>query len=242
MPHAAAQVASQMSSPVNEDTPTYFALFDLPPRLTIDTAELERAFYRLSRKLHPDLYARKSAEEQAWSLRQSSLLNDAYRTLKNPIARTEYLLELEGLRRKDENKQDGASAKQSRVPADLLEEVFEFNMQLEEMRMNLKMGQDDPDLRTDLTAAQQQFTGMLDDTDSDLRAAWGTWDSALDAGDAAGKDAAKGTMAALLDRRSYLRNLVRDVAAVLEPATGDPAAGGSVTNDANNGEAVQTGA
>jgi molecular chaperone HscB len=232
MPHADAPRASQASNPVNADTPTYFALFDLPQRLTIDTAELERAFYRLSRKLHPDLYARKSVEEQAWSLRQSSLLNDAYRTLKDPIARTEYLLEIEGLRRKDENKQEGASAKPSRVPADLLEEVFEFNMQLEEMRTNLKMGEDDPELRADLTAAQQQFTGMLDDTDSDLRAAWSTWDSAVDAGDAAGKDAAKAAMAALLDRRSYLRNLVRDVAAVLEPAAGGPAPNGAVQTGA----------
>jgi molecular chaperone HscB len=232
MPHADAQRASQASNPVNAETPTCFALFDLPQRLTIDTAELERAFYRLSRKLHPDLYARKSVEEQAWSLRQSSLLNDAYRTLKDPIARTEYLLEIEGLRRKDENKQEGASAKPSRVPADLLEEVFEFNMQLEEMRTNLKMGEDDPELRADLTAAQRQFTGMLDDTDSDLRAAWSTWDSAVDVGNGAGKDAAKAAMAALLDRRSYLRNLVRDVAAVLEPATGGPAPNGAVQTGA----------
>ena len=215
MPHADAIVVSGAT--------TYFELFDLPPRLTIDTAGLERAFYRLSRKLHPDLYARKSAGEQAWSLRQSSLLNDAYRTLKDPIARTEYLLELEGLRRKDENKEEGGSAKQSRVPADLLEEVFDFNMQLEEMRMNVKMGEDDPELRSDLTAAQQQFTGMLDDTDRDLRSAWSAWDAAVDTGETPGKDAAKARMAALLDRRSYLRNLVRDVATVLEPANGAPA-------------------
>ncbi len=217
MPHA--------DTGMDEGARTYFAMFDLPPRLTIDTAELERAFYRLSRKLHPDLYARKSADEQAWSLRQSSLLNDAYRTLKDPVARTEYLLEIEGLRRKDENKPEDAGAKQSRVPADLLEEVFEFNMQLEEMRMNVKMGEDDPELRSDLTGAQQQFTGMLEDTDADLRSAWGTWDAAVDAGDTAGKYAARERMAALLDRRSYLRNLVRDVAAVLEPAAGAPAAG-----------------
>ena len=82
---------------------TYFAMFSLPRKLTIDMAALERDFYKLSRRLHPDLYARKSAEEQAWSLRQSSLLNDAYRTLKEPVARTAYLLKLEGMRIEDEN-------------------------------------------------------------------------------------------------------------------------------------------
>lgn len=226
MPHAGR--ASDLAS----GEQSYFAIFDLPPRLTIDIGELERAFYARSRKLHPDLYVRKSAEEQVWSLRQSSLLNDAYRTLKDPIARTEYLLELEGVRRRDENKRDDASAKQSRVPADLLEEVFEFNMQLDEMRTNLAMGEDDPELRSELIAAQQQFTGMLEDTDGELRDAWGTWDAAVDANDAAGKDAVRTRMAALLDRRSYLRNLVRDVAAVLEPAAGAH----------ENGAAIQTGA
>ncbi|HEX6772924.1 MAG TPA: Fe-S protein assembly co-chaperone HscB [Acidobacteriaceae bacterium] len=193
-------------------------MFSLPRKLTIDTGALERDFYKLSRKLHPDLYAQKSAEEQAWSLRQSSLLNDAYRTLKEPVARTAYLLKLEGVRVEDENNETrDPKAKQNRVPADLLEEVFELNMQLEEMRANLKMGEDDPALRGDLERAQQQFKGMLDAVDEDLRSAWAAWDTALDANDATGRDQQKETMTALLDRRSYLRNLLREVGAVLAP-------------------------
>lgn len=201
---------------------TYFAMFSLPPKLTIDTAALERDFYKLSRRLHPDLYARKSPEEQAWSLRQSSLLNDAYRTLKDPVARTAYLLKLEGVRVEDENSETrDPQAKQNRVPADLLEEVFELNMQLEEMRANLKMGEDDPALRGDLERAQAQFKEMLAAVDEDLRCAWTAWDAALDADDAAAKTKQKDAMVALLDRRSYLRNLLREVDAVLTPqATG----------------------
>jgi molecular chaperone HscB len=198
--------------------PTYFEIFGLPRKLTIDTASLERDFYKLSRKLHPDLYARKSAEEQAWSLRQSSLLNDAYRTLKDPVARTAYLLKLEGMRIEDENSETRDSqTKQNRVPADLLEEVFELNMQLEEMRANVKMGEDDPALRGDLERAQVQFQGMLAVVDEDLRRAWARWDAALDADDAVAKGAQKDAMLALLDRRSYLRNLLREVEAVLSP-------------------------
>jgi molecular chaperone HscB len=199
---------------------TYFAMFSLPRKLTIDTAALERDFYKLSRRLHPDLYARKSAEEQAWSLRQSSLLNDAYRTLKEPVARTAYLLKLEGVRIEDENSETrDLQMKQNRVPADLLEEVFELNMQLEEMRANLKMGEDDPTLRGDLERAQVQFKDMLAAVDEDLRRAWSVWDAALDANDAVTKDEQKDAMVALLDRRSYLRNLLREVSGVLSQQT-----------------------
>jgi molecular chaperone HscB len=202
---------------------TYFAMFSLPRKLTIDTIALERDFYKLSRQLHPDLYARKSAEEQAWSLRQSSLLNDAYRTLKDPVARTAYLLKLEGIRVEDENTEvretdtRDLQARQNRVPADLLEEVFELNMQLEEMRANLKMGEDDLALRGDLERAQVQFKQMLAVVDEDLRRAWASWDAALDADDAAAKTKQNDAMVALLDRRSYLRNLLREVEAVLTP-------------------------
>jgi molecular chaperone HscB len=215
---------SHAQNPAQSDADqTYFAIFHLPRKLTIDTAALERDFYKLSRQLHPDLYARKSAEEQAWSLRQSSLLNDAYRTLKDPVARTAYLLKLEGVRVEDENIEDrntdarDPKTKQNRVPADLLEEVFELNMQLEEMRTNLKMGEDDPALRGDLERAQTQFKAMLASLDEDLRRAWAAWDAALDANDTAAKDKQKDAMVALLDRRSYLRNLLREVDAVLSP-------------------------
>ena len=197
---------------------TYFAMFSLPRKLTIDTSALERDFYQLSRRLHPDLYARKSAEEQAWSLRQSSLLNDAYRTLKDPVTRTAYLLKLEGVRVEDENSEIREhKEKQNRVPADLLEEVFELNMQLEEMRANLKTGEDDPALRGDLERAQQQFEKMLAAVDEDLRSAWAEWDAALDANDTAVKNKQKDAMLTLLDRRSYLRNLLREVNGVLSP-------------------------
>jgi molecular chaperone HscB len=210
-----------MQSHVQNSTPsdaeqTYFDMFSLPRKLTIDTAELERDFYKLSRQLHPDLYARKSAVEQAWSLRQSSLLNDAYRTLKDPVARTAYLLKLEGIRMEDENTENrDPRAKQNRVPADLLEEVFELNMQLEEMRANLKMGEDDPALRGDLERAQVQFKAMLTSVDEDLRRAWAAWDAAMDASDDAAKNKQKDAMVAMLDRRSYLRNLLREVDSVL---------------------------
>src|SRR5512135_1529821 len=82
----------------------YFTFFGLPRKLNLDTAALEREFYKLSRKLHPDLYARSAGPEQHWSLEKSSQLNDAYRTLRDPITRTEYLLKLEGVQLEEQSK------------------------------------------------------------------------------------------------------------------------------------------
>ncbi len=108
----------------------YFTFFALPRKLHLDTALLEREFYELSRKLHPDLCARADKREQEWSLEQSSLLNDAYRTLKDPIRRTEYLLRLEGVELEEQSKAATEKArstgeiKKQVVPPDLLEEVL----------------------------------------------------------------------------------------------------------------------
>ena len=55
----------------------YFTFFGLPRKLNLDVVALEKSFYELSRKLHPDLNARAGTQEQEWSMEQSSLLNDA---------------------------------------------------------------------------------------------------------------------------------------------------------------------
>ena len=186
----------------------YYQAFSLPRTFLIDTAALEREFHRLSRRLHPDRFARASAEEQQWSLAATALLNDAYRTLRDPLQRTEYLLKLEGLEIGEEHAGKG---KTRQPPADLLEEVFDLNMQLEEMRMNRKMGENDPTLQADLTSARTRFESLLATVDADLATEGAEWD----AGDTAARDSAAKSMAALLDRRRYLRNLVRDVNEVL---------------------------
>lgn len=186
----------------------YYQAFGLPRTFTLESAPLEREFHRLSRRLHPDRFARASAEEQQWSLAATALLNDAYRTLREPIQRTEYLLKLEGHEIGEEHAGKGAKRQ---PPADLLEEVFELNMQLEEMRMTRKMGEDDPNLQRDLTAAGTRFQTLLSEVDRQLAAQGAAWDD----GDASARETAAKTMLTLLDRRRYLRNLVRDVNEVL---------------------------
>jgi molecular chaperone HscB len=188
----------------------YFSVFGLEPRLNLDLGMLEHQFHKLSRKLHPDRFARAEENEKQWSLADTALLNDAYRTLREPIHRTEYLLKLHGAEIGEEHAGKGR-IDPSRVPADLLEEVFDLNMQLEEMRMATKMGETDRELERSLVDAKKKFDGLMDDVDQDLRAQWTVWDQ----GDEAARSAAQKTMVALLDRRRYLNNLVRDVTETL---------------------------
>jgi molecular chaperone HscB len=191
----------------------YFKVFGLERGFQIDLANLELEFHRLSRKLHPDRFARAAENEKQWSLADTALLNDAYRALKDPLARTEYLLKLEGAEIGEEHagKDRKGQKDPSRAPEDLLEEVFDLNMQLEEMRMARKMGEGDPALEASLTEAKGKFDALLGAVDRDLRTQWKAWD----AGDHAVRNVAQQTMVALLDRRRYLRNLVRDVNEVL---------------------------
>jgi len=185
----------------------YFSVFSLEPRLNIDSAGLEHEFHRLSRKLHPDRFARATESEREWSLADTALLNDAYRTLKDPLRRTEYLLKLMGAEIGEEH--SGKERRDpSRVPADLLEEVFELNMQLEEMRMEKMTGaEQDSTLHDGLAHAKKRFDGLVADVDRDLREQWAAWDE----GNASAKQASQKQMVALLDRRRYLSNLVREV-------------------------------
>ena len=188
----------------------YFSVFGLEPRLNLDLGMLEHQFHKLSRKLHPDRFARAEENEKQWSLADTALLNDAYRTLREPIHRTEYLLKLHGAEIGEEHAGKGR-IDPSRVPADLQEEVFDLNMQLEEMRMAKKMGETDAELERSLEDAKKKFDGLMDDVDQDLRAQWTVWDESDDAA----RSLAQKTMVALLDRRRYLNNLVRDVTETL---------------------------
>jgi molecular chaperone HscB len=187
----------------------YFYVFRLEPKLNLDLPALEHEFHRLSRRLHPDRFARAEENEKQWSLADTALLNDAYRTLKDPLRRTEYLLKLLGA----EIGEGHASKEEisARVPADLLEEVFDLNMQLEEMRAARATGGADPELQVSLEQAKRKFNVLLQSVDEELRDEWRAWDE----GDIARRQASQKRMVALLDRRRYLSNLLRDVTETL---------------------------
>src|SRR5712691_67651 len=185
----------------------YFAFFGLPRKLTLDLSDLEQRFHSLSWKLHPDNFMRASEEERQLSLDRSSQLNDAYRTLREPVARVEYLLGIAGMRKEGQKKQQ--------APPELLEEVFELNESLDELRNARESGGSAAamsGLRAKLEAAQHKFESLLVDVDEELSRVSSEWDRALDSGadDAAAKKVME-RMNEILNRRSYIRNLVNGV-------------------------------
>jgi molecular chaperone HscB len=196
-----------MTSPSPIITPQssdYFALFGMPRKLWIEMNWLETKFLQLSWKLHPDNFVNASRQERELSLKRSSELNDAYRTLRDPVARVEYLLVIEGMRKEGENKQH--------VPPELLEEVFELNESLDELREAKSGGEDTATLKAKLETAQKHCQEKLAEVDGQLQKTAQEWDAAMDT--SADEPTRKKIMAQLndhLNRRAYVRNLVDNV-------------------------------
>ena len=196
-----------MSTPaesVTADKPQdYFAIFGLQRKLWIEMGELEQKFLQLSWKLHPDNFVNASEQERELSLKRSSELNDAYRTLRDPIARVEYLLAIEGERKEGEKKQ--------LAPPELLEEVFELNESLDELREAKVSGEDLAGMKARLESAEKNLQTKLGEVDGELQAAAREWDLALKE-DQAERKKVMARLNELLNRRSYIRNLVNNVA------------------------------
>ena len=162
-------------------TRNYFEFFDLPQNLAIDLKDLETRFYALSRKYHPDVHARKGPAARAEAEEATAILNDAYRTLRDPVKRAMYLLKLEGFDIAEQGTKD--------VPPELLEEVFEFNMALEEADA------------AQIEAARENFERMQAAIDTEVEQKFADWD--------AGRS--RDTLAAIrgsLNRRKYISNLI----------------------------------
>lgn len=161
--------------------PDYYALFGIAPKLNLDLRDLERQFYALSRKLHPDMHPL----DQQHALDATAQLNDAYRTLRDPITRAEYLLKQNGF--------DIGEQGSKNVPPELLEEVFELNMALE-----------DSPSHSDLEDARRKFAGLRDEVDQELAAKFEEYDRS-------GEKLVLSEIRGLLNRRRYIRNLVNQV-------------------------------
>jgi molecular chaperone HscB len=182
----------------------HFLLFGLPRKLWVEMSALEKKFLELSWKLHPDKFVNASAAEQELSLKGSSELNDAYRVLRDPVARVEYLLEIEGMRKEGEHKQQ--------APPELLEEVFELNESLDELREAKASGADLGSLKSRLEGAEKNFQEKLGEVDMQLQKTARQWDAAIDANASdTDRKAIMVRLNELLNRRSYIRNLVTNV-------------------------------
>ncbi len=190
----------------------HFEVFALPRRLSIDAAELQRRFYELSRRHHPDFHQGASAAEQARVLEASARVNAAYRALRDPIARIEYLVRLEEGR----ETKDGASPR-PQAPPELLAEMFEIQEALQEA----KAGGLDEDGRARLAEERERLLARHRDEEARLR---GPLTEAWDVGDAAARARVLAEFKTALAARAYLRSVIDDLTAALEdrpPARGE---------------------
>jgi molecular chaperone HscB len=181
----------------------YFEVFGLPRRLRLDTAELQRAFYELSRRTHPDFHQAAPPEEQARMLEISARLNAAYRALRDPIARVEYLVRLEEGRETNEG-----AAEKPKAPPELLAEMFEIQEALEEA----KAGGLDAAGRDTLAAQRERLSARVREIEATLAGRLSeAWDGAAPAERPRVLEQFKEALAA----RAYLRTVIDDLGAAL---------------------------
>ena len=196
--------------PVSKDL-DYFTCMGFPRRLTIDPSQLETKFYELSRAFHPDFYQNKSAEEQTISLGNSAMLNTAYRTLRDPIQRAEYLLDLEAGAVKDIR---------TSPPADLFEEILELQDTLDEYRAADRASDAAATLCSKLQTERMTLERRQQDMETALQQLFTQWDVLQDRGEAtdqarAERDRILKYMRDILSNRTYVKNIVNDLVATI---------------------------
>jgi molecular chaperone HscB len=182
----------------------FFTVFGLERKLAIDGAALQRRFYELSRQWHPDFHGAAAADVQARALEESARVNAAYRALRDPLARVEYLIRLEEGR----DTKEGAAIKPKAPPA-LLAEMFEIQEALEEA----KSGPLDDAARATLTEQRAGLEARMAEAEAQITVPLSrAWDAAA----AADKPAALAALKEALATRAYLRTVIDDLTAALE--------------------------
>ncbi len=184
----------------------FFDIFGLERRLAIDGAALQRRFYELSRQWHPDFHGSASADDQARALEESARVNAAYRALRDPLARVEYLIRLTG---GEGGTLPGSPAIKPKAPPALLAEMFEIQEALEEA----KAGPLDDTARATLNEQREGLEARMAETEARIV---GPLSQAWDAAAPAERPVALNALKEALATRAYLRTVVDDLAAALE--------------------------
>ena len=184
----------------------YFSFLGLPRKLDIDQSDLEQRFRGLSRQFHPDYFFNAPPAERRASLERSSYLNDAYRTLKNPVSRLEYLLQLEGLAAR------GPEEASKQAPPALLEEVFALNEELDEIRDMRTSGAPADQLKARLEKARGPIEAKRAAHEAQLQDLFAKWDASLERDAPAAER--RPVLEALRERvleRNYINNLLAGI-------------------------------
>jgi len=182
----------------------YFAVFGLPRKLTVDGEALRARFYELSRAHHPDFHQGAGEEAQAVTLARSALVNRAYRALRDPLARVEYLIALEEGR----DTREGAIARPA-APRDLLAEMLEVQEALEEAKAT---GMDEG-ARAGLREERKRLQERKRAEEDAIVGRAGDWDAVLGSG--ADRRPLREWFKARLAARAFLRTVIDDLSEAL---------------------------
>ena len=165
--------------------PDHFEILGLPQQITLEEADIERAYLARSRAIHPDFHQLGSTAERAASVQLSAALNEAYTTLKDPFIRANYLLQLEG----------GPTASEVKdIPPEFLEEMLELRMQIAEL---------EPD-SPESEAMERDLIRRQDDLLAQVR-------TLFESGLSSNKENGLRRIRQLLNAAKYVRNLLRDL-------------------------------
>ena len=176
----------------------YFTVFGLARDPVLDEQALANTYYDLSRQLHPDLHQTGPAEEQEASLQNTAVLNRAYRTLRDPVQRGQYWLELNG---------EQLGKKNNKVPPDLALLVFEVQEKLAAVREASTTGIDDAlaGLKAELTQVRDDLDERMQGLQQKLAANFSKWEQADTSSELLSE------LKRVLSDMAYLRTLTRDV-------------------------------
>lgn len=191
----------------------YFRLLGLEAkRMELEPDRLEDAFYALSRQVHPDRYLSRSPKEREISEERSATVNVAYRTLRDPIARTEYLLTLEAT---------SSHEMKDQSPAVLLQEIMEIEEKIEAYRDADEA--DRGNLGGALNEAREELGARWDDLEAELHEAFERWDRrVVEEGSVEDKPPLLNRFREILHHHRYLERTIEDITAALagEPLSG----------------------
>ncbi len=183
-----------------------FAALGLPRKLTMDLPALEERSHDLGKRIHPDRFASSPPRVRSASLSGAALLTRSYRTLRDPVSRGLYWLELNGEKLAENNK---------RVPPELAETVFEVQEQLAELHE--AGGVDDGALRREVEKRRVEMGNAMDELREKLARNFTRWDLS----DGSDRAELVAELKTTLSKIAYMRTLIRDVDRELESPKAD---------------------
>lgn len=193
--------------PLPDPPPDHFTILGLPRRLRIDEAATRDTYLHLSRRTHPDFFATEDEGARGESLQRSSLVNNAWKTLRDPARRAEYFLTLLA---------PAIESNKQAVPPELLEEMFEIQEAGEALREARLAADGEALAQAEEQAAglRKQVGGSRDALRIRLEEQFAEVDGLLDGGAEANSEPVLEALRGIrltLDRLNYLRTVLRNL-------------------------------